>query len=295
MNKLLLALFFASVSFGLTRPAHAVAIPDDCRIGGFAVSCQAWSFNRYTVMEAIERCAKTGAKCIEFFPGQPLSPDDKDQPKDKRVKWDHNASDEVIAKVKAKLAEHKIRAVNYGVVGIPGDEAGARKIFEFAKKMELWGVTTESTGSIEVISKLAKEYDIHVGFHDHPKQPNNPKYRMWDPDYILEVCKDKDERVGSCADTGHWITSGLDPVECVKKLAGKIQSSHLKDRAVSGKGSPDIIYGTGVGKVAEVLAEFKKQNLQGNISIEYEAHWEDNIEDMKKCVDFIREWAEKNK
>src|SRR5437764_13300215 len=99
-------------------------IPDECKQGGFAIGCQAYTFNHFSVFEAIDKTAEAGGKVIEFFPGQKLS---KEEP---NVKWDHNASDETIAKVKAKLAEHKIMAVNYGVVGIPKEETGARKIFE---------------------------------------------------------------------------------------------------------------------------------------------------------------------
>src|ERR1043166_3645515 len=175
-----------------------VAIPDEYKQNGFAIGCQAYTFNGFSVFEAIEKTAEAGGKIIEFFPGQKLS---KEEP---NVKWDHNASDDVIAKVKAKLAGHKIMAVNYGVVGIPKDEEGARKIFEFAKKMGLRAVTTESTEAIDTIEKMVKEYDVMVGFHDHPRQPNDPNYRMWDPYYILSVVKDRDRRIGSCADTGHW-------------------------------------------------------------------------------------------
>ena len=42
------------------------------------------------------------------------------------VVWDHNASAETIQKVRQKLAQHKIKAVNYGVVQIPEKEADAR-------------------------------------------------------------------------------------------------------------------------------------------------------------------------
>src|SRR5205807_1555978 len=83
------------------------------------------------------------------------------------VKWDHNASDDIIEKVKAKLAQHYIKAVNYGVVGIPKDEAQARKVFEFAKKLGLYGITTESVESIDTIEKLVNEYDKPEA-HDLP-------------------------------------------------------------------------------------------------------------------------------
>ena len=166
--------------------SFATPIPDDCKTGGFAIGCQAWTFNQFSVMEAIDKTAAAGGKVIEFFPGQKLSPEQPD------LKFDQNATDEIIAAVQARLKKDGIRAVNYGVTGIPNNEAEARKIFEFAKKLELYGITTESVESIDVIEKLVKEFDIRVGFHDHPRQPNNPGYKMWDPNYVLSVVKNRD-------------------------------------------------------------------------------------------------------
>src|SRR5581483_11001692 len=128
--------------------------------------------NRFSVFEAIEKTAAAGGKVIEFYPGQRLS---KEEP---NIKWDHDASPETIQKVKDKLEKYKLHAVNYGVVGIPKDEAQARKIFEFAKTLGLRAVTTESVDAIDTIEKMVKEYDIKVGFHDHPKRANDPNYRM---------------------------------------------------------------------------------------------------------------------
>ncbi len=265
-----------------------VKIPDEYKQGGFAIGCQAYTFNRFSAFEAIEKTAQAGGKVIEFYPGQKLS---KAEP---TVKWDHNASDDVVAKVKAKLAEHKIMAVNYGVVGIPKDEAGARKIFEFAKKMGMRAVTTESTDAIDTIEKMVKEYDIMVGFHDHPRQPKNPNYKVWDPHYIMELCKDRDARIGACADTGHWQTSGLNPVYCLRVLKGRVISSHMKDKTDYGPGH-DVPYGTGVGEIGRCLDELKKQGFQGNISVEYEFNWDNSVPDVTKCIDFVREHGSKGK
>jgi len=283
--KISRAFGLAAIALTITLNLRSeVTISDEYKQGGFAIGCQAYTFNRFSVFEAIEKTAECGGKVIEFFPGQKLS---KEEP---NVKWDHNASEETIAKVKSKLAEHKIMAVNYGVVGIPKDEAGARKIFEFAKKMGLRGVTTESTDAIDTIEHMVKEYDILVGFHDHPRQPNNPDYKMWDPYYILSVVKDRDRRIGSCADTGHWQTSGLNPVYCLRVLKGRIISSHLKDKTDFGPGH-DVPYGRGVGDVKRVLDELKKQGFQGNISIEYEYNWENSVPEVKQCVDFVRSYG----
>src|SRR3954463_15721865 len=175
--KTLIALGVALLSFS----AVAGSIPDEFRVGGFALGSQAYTFNRFTVFEAIEKTEQAGGRTIEFYPGQALSPEERS------VKWDHNASEEVIDRVKAKLAKHKIKAVNYGVVGIPADEAKARPIFEFAKKLDLYGITTESDTSIDTIEKLVKEFDIRVGFHEHARQPKNESYKIWDPNYVLNL------------------------------------------------------------------------------------------------------------
>jgi sugar phosphate isomerase/epimerase len=257
-------------------------IPEECSIGGFFLGCQAWTFNRFTVFEAIEKTAEAGGSVIEFFPGQKLS---KEEP---NVSWDQNASAETVAKVKAKLARHKIRAVNYGVVDVPRDEAQARKLFEFAKEMGLRAITTESVGAIDTIEKMVKEYGIMVGFHDHPKQPDNPDYRMWDPNYILSVVKDRDPRIGSCADTGHWVRSNLQPVECLRILEGRIISSHLKDLNRKGPEGHDVPFGTGVSDVPAILDELKRQGFAGNVSIEYEYHEENSLPEVAQCVGFVR-------
>lgn len=246
-------------------------IPDESRVNGIAVGCQAYTFNRFSVFEAIEKTAAAGGKVIEFYPGQKLT---RDEP---GVKWDHNSPDAVVQRVKEKLAQHKVRAVNYGVVGIPKDEAAARKIFEFAKKMELYAVTTESVDALDTIEKMVKEYDIRVGFHEHAKRMKkgpdgkpveDPGYKIWNPEYVRDLVKDRDARIGACADTGHWQTSGLKPLDAIKILKGRIISLHMKDRAALGTGQHDQILGTGVGQCKEILAELKAQGFKGNISIE---------------------------
>jgi sugar phosphate isomerase/epimerase len=282
-NLFTLSMCCTAATLAATGSLHAEnQIPEGCKTGGFFIGCQAYTFNHFSVFEAIEKTAQCGGKVIEFYPGQNLS---KEEP---NVKWDHNASAETIEKVKAKLAAAKVTAVNYGVVGIPKDEAEARKIFEFAKTMGLYGITTESVDAIDTIEKLVKEYDIRVGFHDHPKRPDNPDYRMWDPNYVLSVVKDRDARIGSCADTGHWVRSGLKPVDCLRILKGRIISSHLKDLNEMGPGAHDVAYGTGVSDVPGILAELKTQGFAGNISIEYEYHWENSTPEVGQCIGFVR-------
>ena len=263
----------------------AAPIPDSCQIGGLALGCQAWTFKEFSVMEAIDKTAAAGGKVIEFYPDQKFSAEKPD------LKFDHNATDEMIAAVQAQLKLRGLRAVNYGVVNIPKDEAGARKIFEFAKKLELYGITTESVESIETIEKLVKEYDIRVGFHDHQHQPNKPDYKMWDPNYVLSVVKDRDVRIGACADVGHWVQSGLQPVACLKILQGRIISVHLHEMNEFSPTAHDVPCGTGVSNIGGIIDELKRQNFVGNVSIEYEYNWKNNVTDVAQCVGFVRGYA----
>ncbi len=264
--------------------ASAEPIPEDARVGGFAIGCQAYSFNRFSLFEAIEKTEMTGSKVIEFAVGQKIS---REEP----MKWDHNASDAMIARVKEKLAKHGIRAVNYGVVVIPADEAKARVIFEFARKMGLYAVTTESTDSLDTIEKMVREFDIRCGFHQHARKPNNPEYRVWDPNYIRDLVKDRDVRIGACADIGHWQTSGIKPIDGLRILSGRLISLHVKDRLALGSGQHDCIFGMGTGDMGGVLSELKRQRFEGNLAIEYEYNWDNSVPDIAQCVGFVRGWS----
>jgi sugar phosphate isomerase/epimerase len=285
MSKLLVILAGALCA-STAAQLSAMTIPAQYNTGGFALGCQAYTFNRFTAFEAIDKTVEAGGRMIEFYPGQRFS---AGRP---GVKLDHNLSDEDIDALKAKLAQAGIIAVNYGVVG-GRDEAEWRKIFQFAKKLNLYGITTESVGQLDIIEPLVKEFDIHVGIHEHQRRDNDPNYKVWDPKYVLSVVKDRDSRIGACADTGHWISSGLDPLESIRLLKGRVISLHLKDKDVVGPDGHCVPFGTGVGKIKEILDELKAQGFQGNISIEYEYNWKNSVPDVKQCVDFVRAYGAK--
>ncbi len=287
--KIYQRLFLSTIASGLllAGSAHATPIPEDCLTGGFAIGCQAWTFNRFSVIEAIDKTAAAGGKVIEFYSGQKFSPEHPDW------KFGPDSSDAMVAEVEARLQKDGVRAVNYGVVGIPNDEAGARKVFDFAKKLNLYAITTESVESIDIIEKLVKEYDIRVGFHDHQRQPEHPNYKMWDPNYVLSVVKDRDVRIGSCADLGHWAQSNLKPADCLKILQGHIISVHLHDMNDFSPNGHDVPCGTGVCDIAACLTELKAQNFVGNISIEYEYNWDASVVDAAQTVGFVRGFGAK--
>ncbi len=268
---------------------YAGGFPPELKVGGFLIGPQAYSFNRYSFFEAVDKAKEVGCNVIEAYPGQRLSPDD-DTP------FNHDASPGVWAKAKMKLEKVGVRMVNYGVVRLNNNEAEARKVFDFAKIMGIPIISTEpSEDSFDLLEKLVKEYDIKLAIHNHPKKPKDPGYKYWDPNYVLECIKDRDSRIGACADTGHWIRSNVNPLDALKILKGRIVSSHLKDLDKYEAEAHDVPYGKGVADIGAVLSELKQQGFVGNISIEYEYNWTTSVPEIKECIDFVREWGRVNR
>src|ERR1035437_6225809 len=78
-------------------------IPDECKVGGFAIGCIVYTFDRFTLFEALERTAECGGTVVELSAKTSLS---KEEP---NVPFDYHASPETIQKVKAKLANANSR------------------------------------------------------------------------------------------------------------------------------------------------------------------------------------------
>ncbi len=270
------------LALALVAALKADPIPEELRQNGWFIGCQAYTFNRFSAFEAIAKTKEAGGNLIEFYPGQVLKPGSKE-------KVNHNMSAEAMAELQAELKRQGVRAVNYGVVGANSPEE-VGKIMAFAKKMGLYAVCTESTEQIVAWEKAAIEHDIKVAFHEHGGSMDKPKYKVWHPLYILGVVESRDKRVGACADIGHWATSNLKSVECLRILRGRIISVHLKDKEKFGP-SPVVVAGKGVVDVAACLEELKKQKFDGHISIEHEADWNDSVPQVKANIEFVKAHA----
>jgi sugar phosphate isomerase/epimerase len=241
---------------------------------GIKLSLQCWTYNRLSCFETIDKAAALGIKYLEIYPGQRLK-------KGSEEKVGHGMSEDAIAELKKKLADAGgIKLVAFGVAGVPTDEKGARKAFEWAKKMGLEVLVTETTPN-DVHDKLCKEFGIKYALHNHP--------RTWPPDQVLKASKGRSKMIGACADTGHWMRADYVPVDTLKKMQGRILHLHFKDLNKFGlKGAHDVAWGTGKGDVAGMLAELKRQGFKGYLSIEYEygdlKHLDENL---PKCVSFF--------
>lgn len=241
---------------------------------GWKLGAQAWTFRDRTLFEAIDTANALGLKYMQFFPGHALS---KDHPS---VKVGVDLSPEMQTAVKDKANSAGVTLVSFGVVGFKNNKDECRKTFEFTKSMGLSSIACEpDEDAIDVLMELCEEYQISLSIHNHPKPSH-----YWNPDTVLKAINGRGARIGACADTGHWSRSGLVPVECLKKLNGRIIDLHFKDIA----DDKDQPWGTGQGDARGMLEELQRQNFKGVILLEYESGSGKELEEnAAKCLAFF--------
>jgi sugar phosphate isomerase/epimerase len=247
--------------------------PRDWKLG-----IQAWSFHLNTLAEALDKMDSCGVKFMEGFPPQKIGAGIAGT-------MDYHMDAATQQKVLKLLRKKGIKMVSYGVVS-PKTDGDWMQLFKFAKAMGLTTIVSEPTlEQIPMISKLCDEYKIDVAIHNHARPTH-----YWSPEIVLAAIKGASPRIGACADIGHWLESGLDPVECMKKLRGHIKEFHMKDENMKGrgKGAHDVPMGTGVIDMAGVMQEMKRQDFKGFAFIEYEYHFKDNVPDVKASADYFR-------
>ena len=243
---------------------------------GWRLGVQAWTFRNFTLFQAIDKTRSLGLNCIQAYPGQKVS-------EKITVKVGPDLSKAQRNQVKAKLEQAGIQMVAFGVVKVPQNEDGARKLFEFAKDMGIETIVAEPKAEqFDLIDKLCQEYHIKLAIHNHPKPSH-----YWNPETVLEMCKGRSQWIGACADVGHWVRSGLDPVVCLKKLKGRIRDVHIKEI----DDGHDVVWGTGQGRIKGILEELHRQGYQGTFAIEYEYHWDNNVPEIRQSVAYFNSVA----
>ena len=246
---------------------------------GWRVGAAAWSFNRVTFFEAVDKTAALGLRYIEAFEGQRISAEDD-------VKMSTAVSAEVIEKIRRKLASAHVTLTSLYIASLSGKEPECRRAFEFCRQLGIETIVSEpAPESLNVIEKLCDEYGINLAIHNHPKG----KSRYWDPQEVLKVCSGRSPRLGACADLGHWQRSGIKPVDGVRLLGARLLTFHCKDLNALSPDGHDVPWGTGQGDIAGVLREVHRLGLKPTLfAIEYEYNWENNSPDMAQCAAFFR-------
>lgn len=243
---------------------------------GWKLGSQAYTFKEFTFFEAIDKIDSCDLKYVEAFPGQTLGGG-------MEGKMDYKMPEEKRKEILARLKKKGIKMVAFGVISLD-NENDWRQLFEFGKAMGIENFTSEPKQEyLPLLSKLCEEYKINLAIHNHPTPS-----RYWSPDIVQAALKGQSRRIGVCADIGHWVRSGLDPVASLKQLEGHIIHLHVKDLHEKDRKGHDVHWGEGVSNIAGVIQELKRQNFKGILSAEYEYNWKNSMPDVRESVKYFR-------
>ena len=246
---------------------------------GWRLGVEAYTFHKYTLFEAIEKTAELGLAYMGGLSFQKVSREiDKN--------FDDGLTDEELKEIRLKLDSAGVRMLTYYFHQIPGDRAGCRRIFEFARKIGIETFMSEpKPEALDTIEKSCQEYGINLAIHNHDRVAS-PLY--WRPEGILKVCEGRSKRIGACGDWGYWMRSGIDPVRAVKTLGSRLITVQMHDLHESGPDGHDVPWGAGVGKTREVIEQMHRLGIRPTMfGLEYSYKWFESMPEIAQCIEFF--------
>jgi type 1 glutamine amidotransferase/sugar phosphate isomerase/epimerase len=147
-----------------------------------------------------------------------------------------------------RLRELNQQILAYRIDSLPSDEPTRRKVFEFAKALNVPTIIVGAdTTSLADLEKLADEFGINVALES-----------KGDPKTVLSALEGRGKRIGVAADLGVWIHEGIKPVDALAAVKDKLLIVKVGDRSALGAKGRAVVLGDGAGGVGEfLLAAFK--------------------------------------
>ncbi len=203
---------------------------------------------------------------------------------------DPNAPAEETLRKKAILDKNGLVCYTFGVNATSTDKEKNRKLFEFAKLMQINLIIVEPRDMKEWdnLEELVKEYNIRLAIHNH-----GLKSTYGNPETVKKVLAQRDPRIGVCLDVG-WVTaSGFDAAKVFKEYQGRVFDMHLKDKKranLDGKEViQDVAIGTGETDIKGLLQELKAESWPGVLALETDQDLKDPTEYVLQAMKFFKE------
>ncbi len=247
----------------------------DSKKPGFSIGIQSYSLRGFSVEDAIKHASDLGFAHMEFYSAH----------------FSQDSKPEEIESMKQTMAAAKMKMLGHGVHHFSADHEANKKLFIFAKAVGIRNLSADpDPDSFESLDQLVKEFDVRIAIHNHG--PNHRYNKALD---VLDACKPYDQRIGACADLGHYIRSGEDAVQVIRLLGDRLYGIHLKDFAEMKDKTHGVILGEGHLDVEGVFAALAhvKFPADGCLSLEYEENEKDPIDDIRQCLEIARKAAAK--
>jgi len=238
---------------------------------------QSYTFHHFTLTESIIKASSAEIKYMEAFHGQDLG----NGLEGKMFTADKTTQQKLLDFAKSK----NVKIISAGVFTGRSREEW-KQIFKTSAEMGIQIITCEPEyEDLKFIDQLANQYKIDVAIHNHPKPS-----LYWSPELFLDAVEGLSNRIGGCADVGHWKRMGIDPVRGIKQFGSRLKVVHLKDieaKQENKDDQDDVLPGNGICDIAAIFQELKNQNFQGLITIEYEGNQEKLMESVEEYVRFF--------
>ena len=194
------------------------------------------------------------------------------------------------APVVRALQEGGLTIVSSGVNGVAADEAKSRPLFAFSKAagarhMSVSFNINELPGCLRTAEKLAEEYDLRLGIHNHGG------YNWLGSIEVLRwIFKQTSPRIGLMLDTAWALHTGQSAASYVKAFGDRLWGVHLKDFSFDEKGKwHDATIGRGTLNLPELKQALDDVGFDGEPILEFEGDPRDPVPALRKCVDVIRQ------
>ena len=196
-------------------------------------------------------------------------------------------ADDLFRSAREKLDHAGIRCTSYYSATLKDDQ-DVESAVRFAGLLGARNISGDATGSVLArIDQRCAQKGITFGIHNHFFKGQQFPYES--PEDILQALAGLSRTVGATADVGQFASCGYDPVDAIRKLAPRLKLVHLKDIQARGD-EVNVLLGTGISRIRDVMRELHRQNFGGLIAVEYEK--EGRVEDdMRLQVELARKWA----
>jgi len=249
-------------------PAQSYEFSEDIPYAGFRMGVQTWCFRDSKSLDTvIDYLHSLGLAHVEIAPSV------------------HLPVETPLEEVKAageKFAAAGITVDSFGVVQISNDEQSCRQIFEYGKTLGVMNISVfPEYDALPLLDRLCGEYGIPAAIHNHG--PEDKLYAK--PEMFREHLAGVSERVGLCVDTGHYMRSGVNPLEVIDEFADRVIGVHLKEMYLDENDRwVDLVVGRGKLDLQTLAGKLKAIGFKGSFSLEYESEPENPVPPLRECL-----------
>jgi inosose dehydratase len=178
-----------------------------------------------------------------------------------------------------------IQIVSIGVQGANAEEEKERKYFEFAKRAGAKHISVHFgvnsfPDCYRVSEKLAEEFDVYVGVHNH-----GGYHWLGNSEMLSRVFRDTNERIGLNLDTAWALDAKQNPIQMAQRFSDRWYGSHIKDFIFDrARNSTDVIVGEGNLDLPAYVKLVSANTKMKFCALEYEGDIENPVPALQQCV-----------